>query len=137
LLDRLTALFRLTRPFKTRTKQTTTHPLSRKQNKNSAGLALRLLAAAYPSSAFTGYDVSTNALALARADAANSGLSNLTFSNPLEPGGALPEAPTLDFVLVNDALHDMTRPDLVCLDCFVMLFCLYMVCCDVFGLLWC
>ncbi|GBF93911.1 transcriptional regulator [Raphidocelis subcapitata] len=78
-----------------------------------AGLAICLLAAAFPKSEFHGYDISKHALELAVSDAAARGLPNAHFHDCSRPEGRLPAAPAFDFVLVNDALHDMTRPDQV------------------------
>jgi SAM-dependent methyltransferase len=74
-----------------------------------AGLALALLAEAFPASRFVGYDLSRHAIdaALARVEAA--GFTNVTFVNARAE--ELPDTPTFDLALTFDCIHDMTRPD--------------------------
>jgi ubiquinone/menaquinone biosynthesis C-methylase UbiE len=74
------------------------------------GLVLKELASAYPNSTFHGYD--TSCKALARAEATVAGLSNVTLKNPDNPDEQMPEK-TYDFIITMDAIHDMSRPDLV------------------------
>lgn len=76
-----------------------------------AGLAVCLLATAFPKSEFLGYDVSHNALDLAVEDAKARALGNARFFNCNLPDGSLPGDASLDFVYVLDALHDMAHPD--------------------------
>lgn len=76
-----------------------------------AGLAVCLLAAAFPKSEIHGYDISHNALELARADAESQGLGNAHLHDCSKPEGEMPSGPEFDFVLVNDALHDMAHPE--------------------------
>lgn len=75
------------------------------------GRALVQLAKAYPDSHFTGYDLSEEALAHARAMAEAEGLPNIRFeekdlTNWVEPGA-------FDWILALDAIHDQARPDKV------------------------
>lgn len=75
------------------------------------GLALMQLAATYPNSTFVGYDFSTEAIAWAREQAAERGLTNLTFevqdaarlADVLAPG-------SVDLVTTFDAVHDQADP---------------------------
>lgn len=73
-----------------------------------SGVALRVLAAAYPNSSFVGYDPSANAIALAHEDTKRSGLTNITYH--VARGETLPNEPTFDVVMTLDCMHDMTRP---------------------------
>jgi 2-polyprenyl-3-methyl-5-hydroxy-6-metoxy-1,4-benzoquinol methylase len=75
-----------------------------------AGLALELLAEAFPTSTFHGYDLSEHAIDAARQRFVEAGLTNVE----LFPARAedLPAEPTYDLVLTFDCIHDMTRPDL-------------------------
>jgi 2-polyprenyl-3-methyl-5-hydroxy-6-metoxy-1,4-benzoquinol methylase len=74
-----------------------------------AGLALELLARAYPRSQFHGFDLSRHAIETGRDRMARAGLSNVEFHNDraedLSPDRAF------DLVLTFDCMHDMTRPD--------------------------
>ncbi|KAI8469833.1 MAG: S-adenosyl-L-methionine-dependent methyltransferase [Monoraphidium minutum] len=77
-----------------------------------AGLAVCLLAAAFPNSEVHGYDISHHALEIAREDAKTQGLSNAHFHDCSTPEGVMPSDNSFDFILVNDALHDMAHPEL-------------------------
>ena len=73
------------------------------------GHAINLLARAYPNSRFVGYDFSPEAVAAARAEAAEWGLTNAAFrehdvAQP-PPGGE-----TYDLLLAFDAIHDQAHP---------------------------
>ena len=72
------------------------------------GLALELLADAYPDSVFEGYDVSERAIAAARDRFA--GRANVSLH--LVGGEDLPATGDVDLVMTLDCLHDMPRPDL-------------------------
>lgn len=73
----------------------------------AGGAAIRM-AAAFPKSSFTGYDISKYALDRAHAKRADSGLANVAFADPRrEP---LPADGSLDFVTAFDCIHDMTHP---------------------------
>jgi 2-polyprenyl-3-methyl-5-hydroxy-6-metoxy-1,4-benzoquinol methylase len=73
-----------------------------------AGLALELLARAFPRSSFHGFDLSQHAIDTARARAAD--LDNLTFHRCRAED--MPSTPPFDFVMTFDCMHDMVRPDL-------------------------
>lgn len=72
------------------------------------GHGLNLLAAAYPRSAFTGYDIATDAIEQARAEARSMGLANVTFE--VRDVSSLPESLELDALFVFDAIHDQADP---------------------------
>lgn len=74
-----------------------------------AGLAVCLLAKAFLNTEVHGYDISHYALDLARQE--GQGVPNAHFHDCSRPEGLMPAEPTFDFVMVNDALHDMARPD--------------------------
>lgn len=71
------------------------------------GLALSILAAAYPASTFHGFD--TSKISLAKAAEATSGLANVELFDPSTASGQM-AAGAYDWVLTLDAIHDMTRP---------------------------
>ncbi len=71
------------------------------------GHAINLLARAYPSSSFVGYDFSAEAIAAARAEAADWGLANAAFR---QHDVAQPPPETYDLVLAFDAIHDQAHP---------------------------
>jgi 2-polyprenyl-3-methyl-5-hydroxy-6-metoxy-1,4-benzoquinol methylase len=76
------------------------------------GVALMLMAEAFPHSTFVGVDISAEALHTARAAAKRKGLANVAFIQ--QDAGALTEsdalAGTFDYVTAFDAIHDQTRP---------------------------
>ncbi|HEV3015159.1 MAG TPA: class I SAM-dependent methyltransferase [Actinomycetota bacterium] len=72
------------------------------------GRAMVLLAAAYPASTFTGYDLADDAVARARSEAAAAGLANARFE-VRDAAGLTVEQP-LDVVFVFDAIHDQVDP---------------------------
>lgn len=72
------------------------------------GHAANLLARAYPASTFVGYDLSEEAIAHARAEAAAWGLRNASFE-VLDVRG-LPLRPGFDAVLAFDSIHDQVDP---------------------------
>ena len=76
------------------------------------GVALTLMAAAFPQSTFVGLDISGEALEAARAAADAQGLRNISFVN--QDAAAIGEASGLagqfDYVTAFDAIHDQTRP---------------------------
>ena len=76
------------------------------------GVATILMARAFPASRFTGIDISGEALAAARADAARQGLKNIRFE--LRDAAALRRSNDLsesfDYITAFDAIHDQTRP---------------------------
>lgn len=73
------------------------------------GHCANLLAAAFPSSTFTGYDISEEAIGLGRAEAASMGLANATF----EVADVLRDLPSngeFDALFAFDAIHDQHDP---------------------------
>lgn len=72
------------------------------------GSALRALAARYPASRFTGYDLCPDAIAHARDAAAAAGLANLRFE--ARDLSAYDERARLDLVTSFDAIHDQKDP---------------------------
>ncbi|MGH3117683.1 MAG: class I SAM-dependent methyltransferase [Gaiellales bacterium] len=73
-----------------------------------AGHAINLLARALPASRFTGYDLSDEAVALARAEAAELGLRNARFE--AEDVDRLDEPESYDLVTAFDVIHDLPHP---------------------------
>ena len=73
-----------------------------------SGHALVILAQAFPRSVFTGYDSDEHALGRARKEAADQGLTNLSF----EPAdiGHLDVSEPFDAIFMFDALHDQVDP---------------------------
>lgn len=72
------------------------------------GSAVLRLAAAFPASTFTGYDISRHALDRAGERLAASGLANAAFHDPQQD--PLPDDGSLALVTTFDCLHDMTDP---------------------------
>ena len=72
------------------------------------GLAIELLAQAYPNSTFHGFDIST--VALAAAQERTSTLQNVMLFNP-EDEDEQPATKAYDFVLTLDAIHDIAAPE--------------------------
>lgn len=76
------------------------------------GVALRLMARAFPRSTFVGMDISREAIETARSAAENEGLSNVRFR--LVDAGRVAGQPEyggrFDYVTAFDAIHDQTRP---------------------------
>jgi len=75
------------------------------------GRALMRLAAAYPQSRFTGYDLGAEVIEAASAEAARLGLGNLRFVRKDLTHWEGVEA--FDWITAFDAIHDQARPDLV------------------------
>jgi len=73
-----------------------------------AGVAVRLMARAFPSSTFHGYDISQHALILAEERRAGEGLSNARFHDARKD--PLPADHSVDLVTTFDCIHDMTHP---------------------------
>jgi 2-polyprenyl-3-methyl-5-hydroxy-6-metoxy-1,4-benzoquinol methylase len=73
------------------------------------GRAVNLLAAAFPASRFTGYDMSEAALEAARADAAAAGNENASFVR--RDAAELGMEAAFDVVTSFDAVHDQAQPD--------------------------
>lgn len=75
------------------------------------GRALLAMASEYPNSRFRGYDLSTEAVAGAIAEAAEMGLRNVHFS-PID-AARMPDVGTADLVTAFDIVHDQAHPDVV------------------------
>jgi 2-polyprenyl-3-methyl-5-hydroxy-6-metoxy-1,4-benzoquinol methylase len=73
-----------------------------------AGHAVNLLGRVFPASRFTGYDLSEEAVALARAEAAELGLSNARFE--AKDVNHLDEPEAADLVTAFDVIHDLPHP---------------------------
>ena len=72
------------------------------------GLTLTTMAQAFPTTEFHGYDPNSHAIANLNAKISELGLTNIkTF---VAGGEDLPNAPTYDFMLSFDCIHDMTQP---------------------------
>jgi 2-polyprenyl-3-methyl-5-hydroxy-6-metoxy-1,4-benzoquinol methylase len=76
-----------------------------------SGRALNKMANLYPNSRFTGYDISEEAIATARDEAAQLGLTNIQFQ--IQNAETLTEIKQYDFITTFDAIHDQARPDIV------------------------
>jgi ubiquinone/menaquinone biosynthesis C-methylase UbiE len=78
----------------------------------AAGVALMLMAKAFPQSRFVGFDISREAIETARSEASRQQLDNLEFS--VLDAATLKDNPELkaafDYVTAFDAVHDQTRP---------------------------
>ena len=72
------------------------------------GLAVAVMAEAFPESEFHGYDPSVHAIDRCREKIADKNLGNLKAF--VAGGEALPQEATYDFLITFDCLHDMTRP---------------------------
>ncbi len=72
------------------------------------GVALMAMAAAYPNTEFHGYDPSQHAIDRCHAKVEELGLENVRLF--VAGGASLPQAPTYDFLITFDCIHDMTRP---------------------------
>ncbi|RYD19711.1 MAG: class I SAM-dependent methyltransferase [Verrucomicrobiaceae bacterium] len=75
------------------------------------GLALMKLAAAYPESRFTGYDLSPEVVEYARAEAGRRGLENVSYL--VKDLTHWDEVEAFDWITALDAIHDQARPDKV------------------------
>jgi SAM-dependent methyltransferase len=73
-----------------------------------SGHAIHLLASAFPHSRFVGYDFSAAALAAARAEAQQRGLTNVTFVE--QDVAELDVRAAYDLVTAFDAIHDQAQP---------------------------
>jgi hypothetical protein len=72
------------------------------------GHALNLMAAAFPKSSFTGFDIGLDGIERARQEAADMGLDNVAFE--VLDVVALPADPPLDVIFAFDAIHDQVDP---------------------------
>jgi 2-polyprenyl-3-methyl-5-hydroxy-6-metoxy-1,4-benzoquinol methylase len=72
------------------------------------GRAINVMAQAFPNSRFVGYDFSEEAIAVARAEAAQMGLTNASYET--DDVATLQAVERFDFVTAFDAIHDQARP---------------------------
>ena len=72
------------------------------------GHCVNILAAAFPESSFTGFDIADDAIALARAEAEHLGLTNAAFASV--DVRQLPIDPPFDALFAFDAIHDQHDP---------------------------
>jgi 2-polyprenyl-3-methyl-5-hydroxy-6-metoxy-1,4-benzoquinol methylase len=76
-----------------------------------AGRVLNRFAELYPKSRFVGFDLSPEAIAMAKADAATRGLANVDFQvRDLSDFDRAAEPAAFDIVATFDAVHDQARP---------------------------
>lgn len=73
-----------------------------------SGHALNLMAHAFPNSKFTGYDLSADAIAKARAEATQMGLANVHFD--VHDVTKITEKAKFDLITAFDAIHDQAAP---------------------------
>jgi ubiquinone/menaquinone biosynthesis C-methylase UbiE len=76
-----------------------------------AGHAINLMAQAFPSSRFFGYDFSEDGIGLAEAEARRIGVKNATFE--VRDAAKLDLHGRFDLITVFDAIHDQAHPDVV------------------------
>lgn len=76
-----------------------------------SGHAVNLMAAAFPHSRFTGYDISEAGIAAGQAEAHRRSLSNARFDK--RDAATLPGAENFDLITTFDAVHDQAHPDRV------------------------
>lgn len=76
-----------------------------------SGLAMIHLAARFPASRFTGYDLLPDAIARAEREAKRQGVSNVTFL--AIDAAKFADVERFDLITAFDAIHDQGRPDLV------------------------
>lgn len=76
-----------------------------------SGRAACLLAAKYPNSLFTGYDLCEDAVTAARNEAESNGLTNIRFE--IRDVSQLGERDRFDLITAFDAVHDQAKPDVV------------------------
>jgi SAM-dependent methyltransferase len=72
------------------------------------GRALNLMARAFPASRFVGYDISAEAVAVAKAEAEAWGLANARFE--VRDVATLDASPRFDLIFAFDAIHDQVHP---------------------------
>jgi 2-polyprenyl-3-methyl-5-hydroxy-6-metoxy-1,4-benzoquinol methylase len=75
------------------------------------GHAINLMASEFPRSRFTGLDFSEEGVATARGEAADLGLTNVSFE--VKDAATLDASTTYDFITAFDAIHDQAKPDIV------------------------
>jgi cyclopropane fatty-acyl-phospholipid synthase-like methyltransferase len=75
------------------------------------GRALVMFAESFPASTFVGYDLSPDAVAYGREQAAERGLANVTFEQrDLSTFDVDAELASFDYVVTFDAVHDQAKP---------------------------
>ena len=84
-----------------------------------SGVALNMLAEAYPASRFTGYDFSDQSVAAARSRAEALGLENVSFA--VRDAAQLGASEQFDLVTTFDAIHDQAKPREVLDNIFIAL----------------
>jgi SAM-dependent methyltransferase len=75
------------------------------------GHAVNLMAQAYPSSTFVGYDIANDAIDRAEKERVATGLPNARFA--VLDVAQLPATPPFDVITAFDAIHDQVAPDVV------------------------
>jgi cyclopropane fatty-acyl-phospholipid synthase-like methyltransferase len=79
-----------------------------------SGRALNQMAKHYPDSRFTGYDLSMEAVVIARSQAITEGLTNVRFEQKdLSDFDRNDYSDKFDLITAFDAIHDQARPDAV------------------------
>jgi 2-polyprenyl-3-methyl-5-hydroxy-6-metoxy-1,4-benzoquinol methylase len=73
-----------------------------------SGRALNLMARKFPNSRFVGYDFSEEAIARARAEAKENGMTNVRFE--VKDAATLEEKERYDLISTFDAVHDQAKP---------------------------
>jgi 2-polyprenyl-3-methyl-5-hydroxy-6-metoxy-1,4-benzoquinol methylase len=73
-----------------------------------SGRVLNLMAREFPNSRFTGYDISEEAIARARAEAKEHGTTNVRFE--VKDAASLDEEASYDLITTFDAIHDQAKP---------------------------
>ncbi|QDV53212.1 class I SAM-dependent methyltransferase [Gimesia fumaroli] len=76
-----------------------------------SGLALIEMAAMYPKSRFTGFDISEESIGRAKKFAVKRGVSNVTFQ--VQDVSQMNAANTFDLITAFDVIHDQAKPDQV------------------------
>ncbi|MCA9003738.1 MAG: methyltransferase domain-containing protein, partial [Planctomycetaceae bacterium] len=76
-----------------------------------SGLALIEMAAAFPESRFTGFDISEESIGRAQASATKRGVKNVTFR--VQDVSQMNLTDTFDLITAFDVIHDQARPDQV------------------------
>jgi len=72
------------------------------------GHAINIMAGKYPNSTFVGYDFGEDVIELARAEARELGLSNVTFE--AQDATNFPIEPPFDLIMAVDTIHDLAAP---------------------------
>jgi 2-polyprenyl-3-methyl-5-hydroxy-6-metoxy-1,4-benzoquinol methylase len=73
-----------------------------------AGHAINVMARAYPNSRFTGFDFSDEGIGIARKEAADWGLKNVTFE--VKDVATIDGSKKFDFITAFDSIHDQAQP---------------------------